>query len=64
MLEAFREHARATLDAAGLGAIDDLCEALAERERETRAEFAARFERYDSERAHTKLAAALGHDPA
>ena len=64
VLEAFREHARATLDAAGLGAIDDLCEALAERERETRAEFAARFERYDSERAHAKLAAALGHDPA
>ena len=63
MLEAFREHARATLDAAGLGAIDDLCAALAERERETRAEFAARFARYDSKRAHAKFAAALDREP-
>ena len=64
VLEEFREHGRAVLDAAGLGAVDGLGAALAARERETRAEFAARFERYDSERAHAKLAAALGHDPA
>ena len=63
VLEEFREHARASLDAAGLDAVGGLCAALAGRERETRAEFAARFERYDSERAHARLAAALGRDP-
>ena len=61
VLRAFREeHAQGTLPgAAGFGAIDDLCAELAGREREVRAGFAARFARYDSKRAHEKLAAAL-----
>ena len=64
VLEEFREHGRASSDAAVPGAVDGLCAALAARERETRAGFAARFERYDSECAHAKLAVALGRDPA
>ena len=64
MLRGFREQARASLDPAGLDAVDALCAVLAEEERETRAGFTARFARYDSERAHEKLAAALGDEPA
>ena len=60
VLEEFREHARASLDAAAVGVIDDQCATLAERERKTRAEFAARFASYDSKRAHKAFAAALG----
>ena len=60
VLEAFREHARASLDAAAVGAIDEQCAALAGRERKTRAEFAATFASYDSKRAHKSFAAALG----
>ena len=64
VLRAFREHAQGTPpDATELGAIDDLCAELAEREEKTRAGFAARFARYDSRRAHEKLAAALGREP-
>ena len=77
VLRAFREHAQATSGAglatadsgvaefggADLGAIDSLCAELADRERKTRAGFAARFARYDSRRAHGKLAAALGRGP-
>ena len=59
MLRRFREQERASLDAAGLGAIDTLCAALTEREREIRAEFATRFGRYDSKRVHVKFEAAL-----
>ena len=64
VLEEFREHARTSLDAAADDAIDRLCAALAERERRTRAEFAARFESYDSKRAHKAFAAALGRKRA
>ena len=60
VLEEFREHAGAALDAAATDAIDVQCSALAERERNTRAEFAARFAQYDSRRAHKAFAAALG----
>ena len=60
VLEEFREHARASLDAAAVGAIDQQCAALARRERKTRAEFASRFASYDSKRAHKAFAAALG----
>ena len=60
VLEEFREHAGTALDATATDAIDDRCSALAERERKTRAEFAARFARYDSKRAHKEFAAALG----
>ena len=60
VLEEFREHAGTALDAAATHAIDDQCSALAERERKTRAEFAARFARFDSRRAHKAFAAALG----
>ena len=67
VLRAFREHAQAApaagTGAAEFGAIDDLCAELAEREGKTRAGFAARFARYDSRRAHGKLAAALGREP-
>jgi len=59
VLEAFREHARTSLDAAAVAAIDARCAGLAERERRTRAEFAARFARYDSKRAHRAFRAAL-----
>ena len=60
VLQEFRERAQASLDAAGLDAIDDQRAALAERERKTRAAFAARFARYDSKPAHNEFAAALG----
>ena len=68
VLRAFREHAQGTPDtvrlgAADFGAIDDQCAELAEREREIRVGFAARFTRYDSKRAHEKLAAALDREP-
>ena len=59
VLEAFREHARASLDTAAVDAIDAQCAALTERERRTRAEFAARFASYDSRRAHKAFRAAL-----
>ena len=59
VLQAFREHARASLDAAAADAIDGECAALTERERRTRAEFAARFASYDSKRAHKAFRAAL-----
>ncbi len=59
VLEAFREHAAASLDAAAAAAIDARCAALAERERRTRAEFAARFARYDSRRAHRAFTVSL-----
>ena len=59
VLEAFRERARASLDAAAVDAIDTRCAALTERERRTRAEFAARFSGYDSKRAHEAFRAAL-----
>ena len=60
VLQDFRERAPASLDGAGIDAIDDQCAALAERERRTRVEYAARFARYDSERAHKEFAGALG----
>ena len=60
VLEEFRERAGTALDAAATHPIDDQCSALAERERKTRAEFAARFARYDSKRAHKEFVAALG----
>ena len=60
VLREFRDRAQARLDAAGLDAVDDRCAALAERERKTRAEFAARFASYDSKRAHKRFARALG----
>ena len=60
MLEEFREHAQASLDAAAVAAVDAECAALAERERRTRAEFATRFATYDSKRAHKAFRAALG----
>ncbi len=59
VLEAFREQARASLDAAAADAVDARCAALAERERATRAEFAARFASYDSKHAHKAFGAAL-----
>ena len=59
VLDEFREHARASLDAAAVAAVDDQCAALAERERRTRAEFKARFASYDSKRAHKAFRAAL-----
>ena len=59
VLQEFREHARASLDTAAIDAVDDQCAALAERERGTRAEFAARFASYDSKRAHKAIAASL-----
>ena len=59
VLRVFREHARASLDAAALRGIDNRCEALARREKKTRAEFAARFASYDSKPAHAKIAASL-----
>ena len=55
VLEEFREHAQASLDAAAVAAVDAECAALAERERRTRAEFAT----YDSKRAHKAFRAAL-----
>ena len=60
VLQEFRESAGTSLDAAGGAAVDDQCAALSERERKTRAEFAARFARFDSKRAHKEFAAALG----
>ena len=60
VLQGFRDRARASLDAAGPDAVDDRCAALAERERKTRSEFAARFASYDSKRAHKRFARALG----
>ena len=60
VLEEFREHAGTALGAAATHAIDVQCSALAERERKTRAEFAARFAQFDSRRAHKAFAAALG----
>ena len=60
VLREFRENAGTSLDAAGSAAVDDRRAALAERERKTRAEFAARFARYDSKRAHKRFARALG----
>ena len=59
VLEEFREHAQASLGAAAVAAVDAQCAALAERERRTRAEFAARFAAYDSKRAHKAFRAAL-----
>lgn len=59
VLEEFREHARASLDAVAVEGIEARCTALAERERKTRAEFAARFKSYDSKRAHKAFSAAL-----
>ena len=59
VLEEFREHAQASLDAAAVAAVDAWCAALAERERRTRAEFAARFANYDSKPAHRAFRAAL-----
>ena len=59
VLEGFRERARASLGAEAVDVIDRQCAALAERERKTRAEFAARFASYDSKRAHKAFAAAL-----
>ena len=59
VLEEFREHARASLDAVTVEGIEARCAALAERERRTRAEFAARFASYDSKRAHKAFSAAL-----
>ena len=59
VLEEFREHAQASLDAAAVAAVDAQCAALAEKERRTRAEFAARFASYDSKRAHKAFNAAL-----
>ena len=56
----FRDRIRASFDEAGLRAIDGRCEALAEREWKIRADFATRFARYDSKRAHKRFAAALG----
>ena len=59
LLEEFRDHAQASLDAAAVAAVDAQCAALAERERRTRAEFAARFKSYDSKRAHKAFTASL-----
>ena len=59
VLEAFRERAGATLDAAGIDAIEVQCAALVERERKTKAEFAARFASYDSKFAHRQFVKAL-----
>ena len=59
VLEEFREHARASLDAAAVDAIDAQCATLGERESRTRAEFAARFASYDSKPAHKAFVAAL-----
>ena len=60
VLQEFRGSAQASLDAAGLAAVDRQCAMLAERERETRAGFATLFARYDSKRAHKRFAKALG----
>ena len=60
VLEAFRERAEASLGAGAIDAIDRQCAALMEREKKTRAEFAARFAAYDSKPAHKAFAAALG----
>ena len=60
VLQEFKGRAQASLDAAGLAAVDRRCAMLAERERETRAGFAALFARYDSKRAHAQFARALG----
>ena len=60
VLEEFRERADTSLGAAAIDAIDRQCAALMEREKKTRAEFAARFADYDSKRAHKAFAAALG----
>ncbi|MCY4350955.1 MAG: CHAD domain-containing protein [Thiotrichales bacterium] len=59
VLEEFREHAQTSLDAAAVAAVDARCAALAERERRTRTEFAARFASYDSKRAHQAFTASL-----
>ena len=59
VLEEFREHARTSLGAEGVDAIDAQCAVLTERENRTRAEFAARFAGYDSKRAHKAFVAAL-----
>jgi len=59
VLEEFREHAEASLDAAAIDAIDRQCASLAKREAKTRTAFAARFAAYDSKRAHKEFAAAL-----
>ena len=60
VLEEFRERAETSLGAAAIDAVDRQCAALMEREKKTRAEFAARFADYDSKRAHKAFAAALG----
>ena len=59
VLEEFRGHARASLDAVAVEGIDAQCAALVERERRTRAEFADRFASYDSKRAHKAFSAVL-----
>ena len=59
LLEEFRRRAGATLDASGVESVDAWCAALAERERNTRAEFAARFAGYDSKRAHKQFEKSL-----
>ena len=59
VLETFREHARASLDAAAVDALDTRCAGLAAREKRTRDEFASRFASYDSKRAHKAFRAAL-----
>ena len=59
VLEAFRERAGASLDAAGVDAVEVQCAALVERERKTRAEFSARFASYDSKRAHRQFVKSL-----
>ena len=60
VLREFRDPAQASLDAAGIEAVDGRCTALAERERKTRTEFTTRFARYDSKRAHKRFTRALG----
>ena len=60
VLEEFRQGAEASLGAAAVDAIDRQCAALMEREKKTRAEFAARFADYDSKRAHKAFVAVLG----
>ena len=59
VLEEFRVRAGATLDAVGIESVDAWCAMLAERERKTRAEFAARFAGYDSKKAHKQFVKAL-----
>ena len=59
VLDEFRGHAGASLDAAAVAAVDEQRATLSERERRTRAEFEARFADYDSKRAHKAFRAAL-----